>query len=272
MTADLLRYYDKANRRLVYIGRAATSGMWDEHWSLNDRAIQQLHNSSGSAWLVRTTRRYLKPGTGPVLEGGCGTGQHVAALHRAGYEAVGIDFAPNTVTQLNKGAPHLDIRYGDLRALPLTDSLLAGYWSLGVIEHFYKGYESIAGEMARTIRLGGYLFLTFPYMSPLRRIKACLGCYPSFDMKQESREFYQFALDARTVTTSYENLGFQLVGRKRLSGLKGVKDEIGTLRKMLQKLYDYQGPSRITRGLRWMLDWVMAPLAGHTCLLVLRRI
>jgi hypothetical protein len=74
------RYYDKNNRRLIYVGQAATPGMWDKHWSLDETSARKLLQSSGSRQLTRVTSRYLKPQDGPILEGGCGRGQHVAAL------------------------------------------------------------------------------------------------------------------------------------------------------------------------------------------------
>jgi SAM-dependent methyltransferase len=175
------------------------------------------------------------------------------------------------VALLNRVAPELDIRLGDVRELPIEDASLAAYWSLGVIEHFYQGYEGIAMEMARVIRPGGYLFLTFPYMSPLRRLKARLGIYQPYDKHDEPSGFYQFALDAKVVAEDFNKLGFQLVMQKGLSGLKGVKDEVKLVRLPLQSLYDFRGSSLIVRGFRWFLDQVMSPVAGHICLMVFRR-
>jgi hypothetical protein len=130
----------------------------------------------------------------------------------------------------------------------------------------------VALEMARVIRPGGHLFLSFPYMSPVRRLKARLGLYPSFAGGEEPRGFYQFALNASIVGLEFENYGFRLRSLKALSGLKGCKDEIAVLRRPLQALYNYPGFSIVLRGLRWLSDPVLAALGcGHSCVMVLER-
>jgi SAM-dependent methyltransferase len=78
---------------------------------------------------------------GLILEGGCGIGQMVHAFKWQGYNAVGIDFARRTIKRVKVAVPELDIRFGDVRNLPFRDGEIAGYWSFGVIEHFWEGYE-----------------------------------------------------------------------------------------------------------------------------------
>lgn len=267
------RYYDAVNRRLVYIGQAASPESWDELWDPDEATIRAaLQPSIGVRWLLRITAKYLQPRDGTVLEGGCGMGNYVAALHRAGYRTIGIDFAPRTVAMLNRVAPELDIRHGDVRKLPMEDESISGYWSIGVIEHFFAGYQELAREMARVIKPGGYLFLSFPFMSPLRRAKARLGRYPGFTDAREPLGFYQFALDATRVAAAFGDFGFRARAVRSLSGLKGCKDELGPVKMPLQKLYNYPGRSIVLRGLRWALDPVLARCGcGHVCVLVLER-
>jgi SAM-dependent methyltransferase len=267
------RYYDRANRRLIYIGTEASPEMWDALWDPDESSIRKaLQPSEGVKWLLRLTRQYLGPTDGTVLEGGCGKGQYVSALQRAGYNVVGIDSAPQTVAVINRVAPHLDVRLGDVRDLPFVTGSLAGYWSLGLIEHFFSGYGPMAREMARVIRPGGFLFLSFPYMSPMRRLKARFGVYPAFADQQEPQDFYQFALDPRCVADEFESLGFDTRSLLALAGLKGLKDEAGPIRSPLQKLYHYPGSSLTLRGLRWAVDPLLAKLGcGHACVLVLQR-
>jgi SAM-dependent methyltransferase len=267
------RFYDAANRRLVYIGNRASPQMWDELWDADEASIRRgLQPSIGSRWLLRLTSRYLKPEDGIVIEGGCGMGHYVAALQRTGYRVIGIDFAPRTVSLLNRIAPELDIRLGDLEKLELEDASVAGYWSIGVIEHFYNGYERVADEMTRVIRRNGYLFLTFPFMSPLRRAKTRTGSYPQFRHTTEPEGFYQFALDPAQVTTKFEQLGFEKCFFTAQAGLKGLKDEVSVLRPVLQKLFNYPGKSIALRGVRFLIDPVLSKLgAGHSCVLVFRR-
>lgn len=237
-----MRYFDEQNKRLIYIGEQATPGFWDRQWKTKEeirRAVIDLK----STYVTRVTRKCLTPDDGIILEGGCGRAKHVAALVNNGYQCIGVDFAQQTVEMINEAVPELDVRLGDVRHLDFEDASFAGYWSLGVIEHFWNGYESISSEMARVIKSGGYLFLTFPYMSPLRKLKARFGLYPKWDKEQSPTHFYQFALNHKSVIQDFTRYGFELVQAKPRDGLKGTKDEVKVLKGLLQELYDYRETS-----------------------------
>jgi SAM-dependent methyltransferase len=263
------RFYDKSKKRLVYIGNEATPRMWDERWQLREDNIMDKFNKINRT-IVRITKKYLVPHDGIILEGGCGNGNKVFSLMHAGYNVIGIDYAPQTVKMLNKVAPQLDIRLADVRNLPLEDSLIAGYWSLGVIEHFFNGYDDIASEMYRVIKPGGYLFLTHPYMSPLRKIKAFLGLYNMINDNGKPEEFYQFAFSHRNIINKFESIGFKLCSFKWGSGLLGFNEEIPL--NLTKALYVYRGNSTIIKGARYLADKCLSCFSAHTCLLVFRSI
>ncbi len=263
-----MRYYDPQHNRLIYYERAASPEFWDNHWQAEDfaRAIRSFN-----PFVIRWTRRYLPAGA-RILEGGCGRGQNVYSLQQAGYEAYGVDFAAKTVALLNQHAPELKVRAGDVRNLPFGDGFFDGYWSLGVIEHFFEGYGPIMGEIRRVLRRGGVLFLTFPQMSFLRKVKASLGMYshlPPAGFDLSSNGFYQFALDAQLVSDDLNKTGFQVMERASYAGLKGLKDEAGPLKPPLQRLYDSPGTgARVTKVLA---EPLLRRWCGHMALLVLRK-
>jgi SAM-dependent methyltransferase len=265
-----MRYYDSENSRLVYLGQSPNSDFWDNKWQA-DEAIRDRIMGVRSTYVSRITKRYIQPQDGLVIEGGCGLGQHVAALTNSGYQCLGVDSAEQTVSVLARTIPELDIRLGDVRHLDFDDGAFVGYWSLGVIEHFWDGYQDLGLEVARVLRPGGYLFVTFPYMSPLRRVKAFLRCYLLWQEDGVPASFYQFALDHRRVVDDFREWGFELVRARSLDGLKGTKDEIVSLKRWLQSLYDYRGASWSIRGFRAILSSALALVAGHSMLLVLRR-
>ena len=68
----------------------------------------------------------------------------------------------------------------DVRNLNFDDGFFDGYWSLGVIEHFYEGYERIIKEVNRVIKRNGFVFLTFPSLSFLRKFKSKWGLYVDY--------------------------------------------------------------------------------------------
>jgi SAM-dependent methyltransferase len=263
------RYYDKLSNRLVYIEKKASPDFWDAHWSI-DNFKSRVEESKNNAFILKNTRRFLKKGV--ILEGGCGMGGNVYCLHYNGYSAFGVDFAEKTVRNINKYFPELNVTVGDVRGLEFEDDFFDGYWSLGVIEHFYEGYEDILKEMKRVVKKGGYVFLTFPYMSPLRRFKAKLGLYKKYgNNNYDLKNFYQFALDATAVRNNFEKTGFILKYSKPFDGLKGFKDEVLVMKPILQKLYDYNGRSSLIHRLRSLLTNLLANFSAHMILMIFQR-
>ena len=263
------RYYDKKQNRLVYIRHSATKSYWDEHWETDDyyKAVTSKPNSR----VVKVTKQYLFPGS-KILEGGCGNAGHVFALNKHGYEVTGVDFAPRTVEKVLEVAPHLNIILSDVRKLPFEDNSFDGYWSLGVIEHFFHGYEDIVNEMYRVISKNGYLFITFPQMSALRIKKVRQNKFPLFSYKDiEPTGFYQFALDPRNVIDELTEKGFELVLKECRNGFKGIKDEAVILKPYLNSIY--KSNSAYNVFLRKIIskfgEWLNY---GHTCLLIFKRL
>ncbi len=263
-------YYDRKQKRLIYFGKKPSRQFWDSHWDRVETDVAGIVETTRT-FATLITQRYLKPEHGIILEGGCGRGQNVAALVNNGYRCIGIDWAEKTVSILNKYAPELDIRQGDVRKLSFPDNYFAGYWSVGVIEHFWEGYEPIAREMARVIKQGGFLFLSFPYMSPLRKLKAVLGLYESWEGEQAEGGFYQFVIEKNGVAAYFGKFGFSLVRTYPHSSVKGLKDEVSLLKPWLQHLYDYSGNNRMINFLKSYLSIALAPVTSHCILLVLRN-
>jgi len=75
----VLRYYDKLNHRLVYIGKKANSEFWDAQWRTND--FEQAIKKPCNRFTIKYTTKYIKPGA-RLLEGGCGQGDKVYSLYK----------------------------------------------------------------------------------------------------------------------------------------------------------------------------------------------
>jgi len=228
-----------------------------------------LLRASGEGFFVRMVKRHLPRGSA-LVEGGCGRGQLIRALRLAGHRAIGIDFAQRTVKAVHEAMPELSAIMADVRHLPLEEASLDGYLSVGVIEHLWEGYGPILAEMARTVRPGGFSFVSFPYMSPLRRLKVRLGAY-STGTKEQYRacrdSFYQFALPVAKVQGDLERMGFRLVERLAYDGIKGLKDEVSLARQCLRWLYN----ARRGHRLRSCIDRLLRTFASHCVVLVMRK-
>jgi len=264
------RYFDSSQRRLIYVDRAATPDFWDGNWAGQFPSRVELLNTTCTQW-SRITEEFLKPDDGPVLEGGCGLGLHVAALHNQGYRVMGVDFAENCVSELNRRVPELDIRLGDVRDLAFPENFFAGYWSLGVIEHFWDGYGPIAREMHRVLADGGYLFLAFPYMNQIRRIKAMCRLVPRWN-GQDYADFFQFALDHRSVLGDFERLGFTLARACPVLQRQGMNEEAPRIAQALERMYKCESRNVAFRAARRLVHEVASRIQNafsYSMLLVL---
>lgn len=192
------------------------------------------------------------------------------ALLKHGYDAVGVDSAERTVKRINEVMPDLNVIPGDVRDLPFDNGSFDGYWSLGVIEHFYGGYELVILEIRRVLRSRGVLFLEAPAMSWIRRFKAKRGMYPEYVQTPELiRDFFQFALDPRSVIADFERTGFQLIEHGYPNDVEGLKDEVSLVRKPLQFLYD--GRHVPAKALRICVGSITKLFAANTSYYVFRK-
>jgi|TARA_B100000315_G_C14585851_1_gene592997 SAM-dependent methyltransferase len=260
--------YLRDKKALAYFEGEATPEFWDRHWDY-EGLREYILSCASDGIFIPFVKKHLPLGS-KVLEGGCGRGQIVHALSYHGYKAVGIDFAVKTVHAVNRAVPELDIRIGDVRRLPFEDGELDGYISSGVIEHFWNGYEEILSEMARTIRKKGYLFISFPFMSLLRKVKNVLGMYPEAESSKLAKlenQFYQFAFESSGVIRDLEEVGFKLISKRGIGGLKGLKDETKLFSSLLQRIYNGEFSSKLCTFFQLSLR----PFSAHMLGLVMKR-
>ena len=259
-----MKYFDPAHSRLVYISRQATPEFWDECWN-DDQFRKTVTSVSPLSFVHKKTKEYLPLGAS-ILEGGCGRGQYVYALQKWGYKSYGVDYAPETIKKIHELFPELQVQFGDVTGLSYENNFFDGYWSFGVIEHFYNGCEKILEEMHRVVKPGGYIFVTFPYMSPLRKWKARMKQYPLLSEKTDLTKFYQFALDPKKVQELALEKGLVLKELYPLDGIKGLKDEVKFLKPVLQYIYDSKFlPLKV---LRQGINMVCRRFSGHSVLCV----
>jgi SAM-dependent methyltransferase/UDP-N-acetylglucosamine transferase subunit ALG13 len=112
------------------------------------------------AW-ERLTTDELR-GAGPHLDIGCGTGDFLASLARAGRSCFGVDVHPGYVTKAREQHPALPITRVSLTGqLPFADGHFASVSMLDVLEHCADD-EQLPQEAHRILLPGGLLVLTVP--------------------------------------------------------------------------------------------------------------
>ncbi len=114
------------------------------------------------------------PKSGKIVEAGCGLGRFVKYLSDKGYDIEGIEYSEETVRNVKKIAPELNIIQGDIINMPYRTESVDGIVSLGVIEHFISGCNEPLKEMYRVLKYGGIAIITVPSFNLIRKIKTYL--------------------------------------------------------------------------------------------------
>ncbi len=262
-----MNYFDKKNDRLVVIEQAATPDFWDAHWQ-HAHLARDIKRGVHNGMIRRFTSRFLSP-PAKVIDAGCSIGQNVYGLAAWGYDAQGVDYAALTIKKTKEEFPDLNISVQDVRSLAFPDNFFDGYWSLGVIEHFEQGYSGIITEAHRVLKSGGYLFLSVPWFSPLRRLKAKLKRYPPFTEQTDMKQFYEFMLSDKEVIKTITAQGFDLIQRRPYDAVKGIKDEVGFLAPLLRWIYN--GRAVVFKAVRFLVTLLFARFAGHIIVLVFQK-
>ena len=276
-----MKYYEAEHKRLVYIYiHRVKKDYWDNIWLKNKKDFRtRVLQFSPKSLECKITRKFLHPKDGILLEGGCGLGTKVYSLKRMNYNVIGIDNAIDTIEKIKNELPEINVEIGDVRKIPFNDNYFIGYWSLGVIEHFFEGYNDVVTEMYRVIKPKGYLFLTFPYMSPFRRFKAYAHLFKVinkgvYDSGKISDYFYQYVLNENEVIRSIEKFGFNLIYRQPHGGIYGFKNEVFFLKFLiktfLQLLYRTNKPEFI-RKIKRFIDITLTKYSAHMLLLVFQK-
>lgn len=142
-------------------------------------------------------------GRGRVCDLGCGPGQVARFLHGAGADVFGLDLSPGMIEQARRLNPGVEFREGNMLALDVADSSLAGITAFYSIVNLPPDLRPPAfREMARVLAPGGLLLLTFHIEGPLPGDKVLFG-------RPITMDFYM--PEQATVEAELVQAGFEIV-------------------------------------------------------------
>lgn len=142
------------------------SQMAAEQW---DQFAADWHANSDNMWergsrrtILPFFQRYVLPGTGPVLDAGCGDGFASCKLASSGYEVHAIDIAGEMIRLAHDRAKNnglsIPFQTGDISRLPFADGTFAGVLSINVVEFTSSPLTALL-ELRRVLMPGGTLVL-----------------------------------------------------------------------------------------------------------------
>jgi SAM-dependent methyltransferase len=122
---------------------------YDGHAEWYERTFATGESANGPR---EAALRLLGPGSGRLLDVGCGTGTHTAAFTKRGWRAVGVDLSADQLRLARaRGVDGLQADAADLPFGPEEFDAVVSIWTHTDVEDF----SLLLREVVRVLRLGG---------------------------------------------------------------------------------------------------------------------
>jgi SAM-dependent methyltransferase len=147
--------------------------IYDRHAALYDKLIgnrryNRIAWGSSPQSYARFARQATMTGTGPLLDGGCGSLVSTVEIHIASRRPTilcdlsegMLGAARDRIIDIAGAIPdHLTLLQADLTALPFNDGCFGTVLCPGML-HIFEDVEGVTGELARVTAADGHLFLS----------------------------------------------------------------------------------------------------------------
>ena len=200
-----------------------------------------------------------------ILDGGCGMGDWVLWLTRAGYPTVGLDVSKVTIGKLKQMFPDMEFAVGDIRDTGLPVNSFDAYFSWGTFEHFEEGFGRVVSEAFRILKPGAYLFVSTPFVNLRHAIAGTLLEPWRLPPQTERVRFYQWRLTRAELATILARHGFEVEDVKMIGKRQGIQ-------RWLQGITGIPALSTFARGFAVLAyPFVPKALVAHMILAIARK-
>jgi SAM-dependent methyltransferase len=217
------RGHESMSRRVERPGAREGYDRWSETYDATPNPLVALDR--------RVTLDALNPRAGEwVLDAGCGTGTHLAALSRARSRAVGLDFSRGMLRVARRAAPNAGLAQADLnREFPVRRAAFDVVLSALVSEHL-GDLRRFFSEAFSVLRRGGRLVFSAFHPEMARG-----GIEANFE-----REGTEYRLGAELYTVAdylqhISDVGFRRLSWREYRGDERLVEEVPAAGKYLDR-------------------------------------
>jgi len=139
---------------------------WDDWYLRRDHRRMPWFSHQPSPWVVRSIREQRLPRGSRVLDVGCGTGSTVLWLIRHGFHVSGLDVSPTAIeiatSRARREGLQVDLHVASVDRIPFNRGEFDFAIDTGCFHSIpLRLREPYAKEIARVVRPGGHLLLTW---------------------------------------------------------------------------------------------------------------
>jgi SAM-dependent methyltransferase len=198
------------------------------------------------SFLTNQVRLHAPSLSGTVADLGCGSSPYKRFFKQTRY--IGLDYPAPTHVERSK---QFDI-CGDLTCLPVATDRLDGVLCTQVLEHLNDPFQAIS-EIARVLRPGGKLILSFPFFYPLH---------------DEPHDYFRYSPHGMNILLSKAGLQVtQIVPQGGFINMAGEFLNLFCIHKILNLLSS--GSAKRILGICLMpMVWLMACVINLICILL----
>lgn len=135
---------------------------------------------------------------GRALDIGCGTGRHTAQLAQMGYQATGIDIAPNMVKTATEAFSGIDFKVASAEHIPLPEGAVSLCFSSMALQ-WSESEQRVMDEIYRVLAPGGIAVLAImvePSFRNLDRAQQQIGFRPTRNVFRSHMEWLNWGIRA----------------------------------------------------------------------------